>query len=594
MEQEKSGNYQEDLHLENYTAKYEEKKAGWETMIYEGGRKKESLNGYWHYGVDQYDTCLRANWYKEQYYDEEGRTLPVDFSFDEWPVMKLPCCWNMQQEAYKLYEGSFVFTRRFRYEKQGAERVFLKIGAANYVCRVFLNKQYVGMHRGGSTPFYLEITDFLQTENRILLTCDNTRKSTQVPMENTDWFNYGGVYRDIELIRVPEIFIRDLRINLEPDNTDYNVIEAELELSDMTSGTAELEIPGLGIRQEIPVKDGRGQCRIGAKPTLWTPENPVLYDIRVSFGADLVSDRMGFRTIKAEGNTIYLNGEPVFLRGISCHEESVENGKALTGEERLENLKLAKELGCNYMRLAHYPHNEQTARLADELGILLWEEIPVYWAIAFHNKETLADAKNQLLELMRRDYNRASVIIWSVGNENADTDARLAFMGELANTAHDYDHTRMVSAACLVDGEKNQICDRLCDYLDVIGINEYCGWYTPDFEKLPEMLNNSHPAKPVVITEFGADARPGQRGTIADKFSEDCQAYVYERQVETLEKSDYIKGMTPWILYDFRCPRRLSAIQDYYNLKGLCSADKSYKKPAFFVLQEFYRRKAQK
>ena len=108
------------------------------------------------------------------------------------------------------------------------------------------------------------------------------------------------------------------------------------------------------------------------------------------------------------------------------------------------------------------------------------------------------------------------------------------------------------------------------------------------------MLKDSHPAKPVVITEFGADARPGRRGTIADKFSEDCQAYVYERQVETLEKSDYIKGMTPWILYDFRCPRRLSAIQDYYNLKGLCSADKSYKKPAFFVLQEFYRRMAQK
>lgn len=592
MDGDRGGNFQQEMHLEDYTAKYEGRNAGYQTMIYDSGRTKESLNGYWGYGVDQYDTCLRAEWYKEIYEDEEGRSLPVDFSFDEWPKMKLPCCWNLQKEAYMLYEGSFVFTRKFWYEKLAAsERVFLKIGAANYVCRVFLNQQYVGMHRGGSTPFYFEITELLQRENRILLTCDNTRRSTQVPMENTDWFNYGGVYRDIELIRVPKVFIRDFHIQLKPGNSERNIIEAELDTSEVLDGTASIRIPELGIHQELAVRCGKGSVWIAAQPELWTPENPRLYEVTVSFGADVVCDRVGFRTVEVKGNSIYLNGEPIFLRGISCHEESRENGKALTQEERLENIMLAKELGCNFMRVAHYPHSEHMARLADELGILLCEEIPVYWAIAFTNRGTLTDAKNQLLELMRRDRNRASVIIWSIGNENADTDARLNFMSELAKTAHAYDPARLVSAACLVDSRENKICDRLCEYLDVIGINEYCGWYTPEFKKLPQMLANSDPDQPVIITEFGADARPGQRGTIADKFSEDCQAYIYEKQVETLGKTDYVKGMTPWILYDFRCPRRLSNLQDYYNLKGLCSADKKYKKPAFYVLQKFYRSK---
>lgn len=589
MERESGGNFQADIHLKDYTARYENKKAGYETMIYDSGRKRESLNGLWSYAVDQYDTCLRREWYKEEYYDSDGRTIPVDFSFDAWPTMKLPSCWNMEKERYFLYDGSFVFTRTFRYEKEKQERVFLKIGAANYICRVFLNKEYVGMHLGGSTPFYFEITDLLQRENRIMLTCDSTRRDTQVPMESTDWFNYGGIYRDIEIIRVPEIFVSNLQVGLQPENPARNIIQTEIEISEQVDGTAILNIEELGIHREIEIRSGRGICRIQADIQLWSPEEPHLYDVTVRFGDDEVSDRVGFRTIEVRGNEIYLNGKSIFLRGISSHEESYRNGKALTQEERLENLMLAKELGCNFMRLAHYPHNEQMARLADELGMLLWEEIPVYWAIAFDNEKTLADAKNQLLELIRRDQNRASVIIWSVGNENEDTQARLEFMGELARTAHTYDKTRMVSAACLVNQRENKIQDRLSEYLDIIGLNEYYGWYQPDFETLPQLLKNSVPDKPVIITEFGADARPGYRGTVSDKFTEDCQKYIYEKQVETLGKIDYVKGMTPWILYDFRCPRRTSAIQDYYNLKGLCSADKKYKKPAFYVMQKFYQ-----
>lgn len=298
---------------------------------------------------------------------------------------------------------------------------------------------------------------------------------------------------------------------------------------------------------------------------------------------------MGFREIRVQGHDILLNGKSIFLRGISAHEESVPNGKALTDEERLENIRLAKELGCNFMRAAHYPHDERMARLADREGILLWEEIPVYWAIRFTREKTYADARNQLLELIERDWNRASVIIWSVGNENADSDERLAFMKNLADTAHAADENRLVSAACLVSFRENAIADRLAEHLDVIGLNEYFGWYTPDFRLLPQLFENSHPTKPVIVTELGADALPGHHSTITDKGTEECQVYVYEKQVETLRGIDYVRGMTPWILYDFRCPRRTSVIQGYYNRKGLLNPEKTYKKPAFYVLQRYYQ-----
>ncbi len=587
MAEKKQKKYMSDIHLEDYTEQYELGFATAETMVFDGGRRKESLNGQWHYAIDQYDTCLRQKWYKERYYDDQGLSIPIDYSFDEWPIMQLPACWNTVSKEFLLYDGSMIFTRRFSFRREGEEEVFLRIGAASYLCRVFLNGEYVGMHRGGSTPAYWNITQYLKDNNRIVVAVDSTRRPEQVPTENTDWFNYGGLYRDIELIRVPKTYIKDFRIALVPDGT-FSRIQVKVKLSEAQNTTAKLSISELGIEQEIPVTDGEGALVLEAKPALWSPENPKLYDVELSCATDKVSDRVGFREIKVVGREILLNGKALFLRGISCHEESVENGKGLTDAERIENILLAKEMGCNFMRIAHYPHHERMAKLADEMGILLWEEIPVYWAIRFEREKTYEDAENQLRELIIRDWNRASVIIWSVGNENADTDERLKFMGSLAECAHREDDTRLVSAACLVDGAKNMIADRLIDYLDVIGINEYCGWYTPDFRKLPELMENSNPSKPVIITEFGADAMPDHHGTITDKGTEECQVYVYEKQIETLREIDYIKGMTPWILYDFRCPRRASVIQQYYNRKGLLSPDKKYKKPAFSTLQKFY------
>lgn len=574
--------------MEQYEKEYFDKLATFETMVFDRFREKESLNGQWHYTVDQYDTCLRQKWFEENYYDKYGNTLPVDFSFNEWEETSLPCCWNVIDDTYKLYDGSMVYTRTFTYSKLSEdEHIILKIGAANYMCHIFINKQYVGMHRGGSTPCYFDISSYLQKENRIIIQVDSTRRINQVPSTNTDWFNYGGIYRDIDLFRLPETYIKDFKISLLP-NSNFSKLHASISISENYTGYAKLIIDELDISQDIKINDGTGEIIIDAKPKLWSPKSPKLYDIILKCENDQIFDKVGFREINVDGTNITLNGKPIFLRGISCHEESISHGKGLSHDEYLENILIAKELGCNFMRAAHYPHSEQLARLADEYGILLWEEIPVYWDIQFTSEDTYKDAENQLKELITRDYNRSSVIIWSVGNENSDTDERLTFMSRLAACARKLDHTRMISAACLVNEAKNAIEDRLEQHLDIIGLNEYLGWYTADWSRLPGLFDNSSPEKPVIITEFGADAYPYLRGTITDKGTEDCQAYVYKKQIDKIRQIPYIKGMTPWILYDFRCPRRTSAIQKFYNTKGLLSADKKHKKLAFKILQDFY------
>lgn len=586
-----SNNFVFNIHDRDYQKPYYQKCITHEDLIFTNGRESEPLNGRWNYGIDQYDTCIRSKWYEETYQDSDGRPLPVDFTFDAWPEITVPSCWNMDQPELFYYEGSIVYTRKFDYTNHGEHRIFLKFGAINYEAKVFLNRQYLGIHLGGSTPFTIEVTNHLQASNRLLVVVNNTRKSSSIPGDNTDWFNYGGIYRDVELFRLPDTFIKDFQIYLIPDS-QFNKIQINFSIDgELSSGEAILEISELNLRIPIPIANGVGDILLNVKPHLWTPEDPYLYHVKLSYYQDTINDQIGFREIKVKGSKILLNGKPVFLKGISCHEESIIHGKAVTDEEIIENIELAKEMGCNYIRLAHYPHTERAARLADQLGIMLWEEIPVYWAIEFENPQSYQDAENQLTELIKRDKNRASVIIWSVGNENPDTDARLHFMKSLAQKAKQLDPTRLVSAACLVDHTNLTISDRLADYLDIIGLNEYYGWYEPDFNKLIRIFENSKPIKPVIISEFGADAQAKFNGDSDALGTEGYQRAIYQKQLATIEKIPYIKGLSPWILYDFRCPRRLNKLQNQYNIKGLLTADKKYKKPAFYVMKNFYRTK---
>ena len=420
-------------------------------------------------------------------------------------------------------------------------------------------------------------------ENRLAIQVDNRRADDRVPMTHFDWFNHGGLYREVALLALPRVFIRRAEFVLANGG-----IRASIRLSDAVDGFAMVEIPGLRIAASVAIRAGVGEISIDASPALWSPDSPILYDVVTRFEGDSVRDRIGFRDIRAEGERILLNGASIYLRGICVHEDDVLLGKTTSEADIRRRFADALALGCNFMRLAHYPHHERVAEIADELGVMLWAEIPVYWAIAFDDAATYADAENQLLELIERDANRASVIAWGVGNENADTDARYRFMAALAEAARGRDPSRLVAAACLINRERFEIQDRLAAHLDLIGLNEYFGWYEPDFGGLERLLANSRPGKPVIISEVGADALAGHHGEATALFTEECQAEIYRRQLEILETAPFIRGFVPWILYDYRSERRQTRFQRGWNRKGLIAEDKVTRKQAFAVLAAAY------
>jgi len=332
------------------------------------------------------------------------------------------------------------------------------------------------------------------------------------------------------------------------------------------------------------------------KLKLWAPENPKLYQVSISAGDDRVEDRIGFRSIAVRGTDILLNGHSVFLRGISLHEENpLRGGRAFSVEDARLLLGWAKELGCNFVRLAHYPHNEHMARVADELGLMLWEEVPVYWTIQWENPQTLANAKAQLSDLITRDRSRASVIVWSVANETPVSEPRTRFLKELIDSARTLDATRLVSAAMEVHADPSNANHRIVDdplgaYTDLLSFNEYVGWYDGLPDKLPLITWSLGYEKPVVISEFGADALQGFHADRLTRFSEEYQEDLYRQTIAMLERIPQWRGTTPWILTDFRSPRRpLPNVQDGWNRKGLIG-ENGTKKKAFFVLQDFYER----
>src|ERR1019366_4883985 len=216
-----------------------------------------------------------------------------------------------------------------------------------------------------------------------------------------------------------------------------------------------IRIPEAGVSASVATDaNGYAALSVPAKLTLWSPENPKLYEVTIASDTDSVRERIGFRTIETKGTDILLNGRPVFLRGVSIHEEApFRSGRAWSKEDARTLLGWAKEMGCNFVRLAHYPHNENMIREADRMGLMVWSETPVYWTISWENPDTFANASNQLAESMARDKNRAAIVLWSVANETPVNDARNAFLRKLVAQVRSADSTRLVTAAMLHHGD---------------------------------------------------------------------------------------------------------------------------------------------
>jgi beta-glucuronidase len=509
--------------------------------------------------------------------------------------MKIPGDWNSQAEKLQLYEGTVWLRQVFEADPKPGRHYALHFGAVNYEAHVYLNGKKLGMHKGGFTPFQFDVTAKLNKgRNVVVVKADNTRHPDEIPTVNTDWWNYGGITRDVTLAELPATYIADYKVQLAKG--DARRIEGFVQVAgDAPSQQVTVAIPEAGIKSTVRT-DAAGRAAISipvpaGKLAYWSPEHPKLYAVELAAGEDKLRDNIGFRTIQTRGQDILLNGKPVFLRGISLHEENPLIPGRLRGQGDMRMLlQWAKEMNCNFVRLAHYPHSEEMIRLADEMGLMVWAEVPVYWTISWTNPDTYANASAQLTDLIVRDKNRASVVIWSVGNETPVSAPRNSFMGKLAGTARALDDTRLVAAALEIHRKGSDITveDPLADQLDLVSFNEYAGWY---WASNAEMLNyrfNIKYGKPVLITEFGADALGGYHADADTRWSEEYQDTLYRNQFRMLSAIPGLRGMTPWVLVDFRSPRRQHPyFQDGWNRKGLISDD-GKKKQAFWTLKRYY------
>ena len=574
-----------------------------------GAREKFSLDGAWNALIDIYETGyysyrrtpipIGSSWFMDRSYFATPDQL-IEYDFDAAPTLDVPGDWNTQRPELYMYEGTVWYRRKFDFKPEKGKRYFIYFEGVNYESVTGLNGEILGRHEGGFTPFCFEVTGKLrEKDNSLIVKVDNRRRLENVPTVNFDWWNYGGITRSVHLVETPSTFIRDFSIGLQKDNPGFMTGSIAID-GENVRGTAVVSIPELGL--EIPVstnETGLGTFSVKADPERWSPGNPKLYTVHVTYGKDSLKDKVGFRTIETKGHDILLNGERVFLKGICIHEEkpSGKGGRAFSEEDARTTLGWAKELGCNFVRLAHYPHNENMVRMAEEMGIMVWSEIPVYWTIDWENPITYANACAQLEDNIGRDHNRCNIIIWSVANETpVGAPGRKEFLYALIDKARELDGTRLVGAAM----ETAYISDTLAtindaelfEKADIGSFNQYVGWYDGTPDKCDVLSWTFALDKPVIISEFGGGAKYGYHGPDDWRFTEEYQERLYRKNLAMLDRiGPQLAGTTPWILKDFRSPKRaLTGIQDDYNRKGLVS-EKGEKKAAFYVVRDWYSTK---
>lgn len=570
-----------------------------QTLINVYGRNTQSLNGKWDAIIDLYDQGRKNKIYLNK--KPENKIDFYEYSFDHGLRLNVPSDWNSQMPELKYYEGTVWYARRFDVAKQSDQRLFLYFGAVSYRCRIYLNGKEIGQHEGGFTPFQMEVTDAVkEKDNFLAVEVNNTRTVDAIPAMAFDWWNYGGITRDVFLVSTPKVFIEDYFIQL--DKRKSNQIDAQVKLSEKVANTpVTIEIPELQLKQTLKT-DANGEVKtsfLTKKLKRWSPNTPTLYKVKVSSESDQVTEEIGFRNVWVKGEDVYLNDQPIFLKSISFHEEIPQRkGRAFSQADAVMLLSEAKALGCNMIRLAHYPQNEYIVRLAEKMGFLLWEEIPIWQGIDFENQATKEKAGKMMQEMVMRDKNRCALTFWGVANETQPSAPRNAFIKYLIETTKAIDTTRLITAAFdLVRFNKDRqvfiMDDPFIKELDVVAVNKYMGWYHP-WPVTPDKATwDVAKGQPLIVSEFGGEALYGKTGDadVVSSWSEDYQATLYRDNLEMFKHIPNLRGTSPWVLFDFRSPFRFHPTnQEDWNRKGLVS-DQGYRKKAWYLMKAYYDNK---
>ncbi|MBV5281346.1 MAG: glycoside hydrolase family 2 [Paludibacter sp.] len=558
-------------------------------------RNATSLNGNWNVILDPLGG---GEW--RQVWLEKKPTLKTDFfeySFEGGPQLKVPGDFNSQMPELTYLEGTVWYKKEFRYTVTAGKRLFVHFGAVNYLADVYLNGEKIGVHEGGFTPFQFEITtNVKEGANSLIVKVDNKRLKNGLPGIGYDWFNYGGITRDVHLVETGATYIEDYHIQLRKGSSKEVLGWIKLN-GEGKQQRIKVRIPELGLKYSTK-SDNSGVAKLNFSSAfkLWSPDSPKLYKVVVECETDTIEDEIGFRNIEVKGSKIVLNGKPIFIKAVNIHEENpYKRARAISQDDAVLLLDQAKELGCNLVRLAHYPHNEYMVKQAEKMGLMVWSELPVYQHIEFADSVVPLKLETMLKEMVRRDRNRCAVVVWSLSNETyTGTPKRTEELISLTEKCKALDSTRLITHVINDQGYKNNtfsVWDTLYRYSDIIALNEYIGWYIPwQGSPTETKWETAFPDKPVFISEFGGEALYGSKHGPTDEaasWTEEYQEKIYTDQIKMFKNIPNLSGVCPWLLFDYRSIGRMHPLQNGYNRKGLIS-EKGEKKKAWHVMQKYF------
>lgn len=569
-------------------------------MINVSGRScTTSLNGMWTVIIDPGDAGEWQRVWEERRL--QSKSDFVEYLFDGGPELQVPGDFNTQMCELTYFEGTVWYRKRFDYALQCGKRLFIHFGAVNYTAVVYLNGEEIGQHEGGFTPFQFEITDMVKNgKNTVIVKVNNNRAGNGLPGYGYDWFNYGGITRDVDLVETESTYIEDYFIQLKKDSLETVLGWVKLNGAASSDQNIVVEIPELGISHNTKTnKNGIAKVELTSVFQHWSPENPKLYKVTIENGQETVTDEIGFRSIETRRGEVFLNGKPVFIKAVNIHEENpYKRARAHSIEDARILLDAAKKLGCNMVRLAHYPHSENMVKEAERMGLMVWSELPVYQHIQF--SDSLMPGKLELMmnEMVCRDKNRTCVVIWCLSNETyPSTPIRDEALIDLTWKTRAQDSTRLVVHVMNTQGYSDNtfnVWDSLYKYSDLLAVNEYIGWYIPWQGKPSETKwDIAFPDKPVFISEFGGEALYGNNDGPSDEAAYWTEGYleqIYIDQVEMFRTVPNLVGVCPWLLFDYRSLGRMNQIyQNGFNRKGLLDEDGNMKK-AWYIIHEYFKR----
>jgi len=572
---------------------------------------------------------------------DAGDRYKTDYDDQSWLIKTIPGVEN-ELKAYEktpeYYEDGVWYRQRFTVpDSLSGSLIKLMFYAVNYVADVWLNGAYLGYHEGGYTPFAFNVSGVVNcgSENVLAVRVDNPpwgKRQDIVPFYKVDWFNYTGIIHDVYLEFSPSISV--IRADVVPIDNAGNV-QTQLVLYNTSSSPAEVQVALEVFNAEIDptniateqVSDLIGQAaalsgitttvltappessqvwQVSFKienPRQWTPALPNLYVLKISLTQsgkkiDEFYTQFGLRFVETAGNKVLLNGVPVFFTGIARHEDSPDYGRSLPSEQIFQDLKIVKTMNVNLLRTAHYPNHPYTYLIADRLGLAIMEEIPVWWfdqETPWLIQNTLRHIHQQMWrEMIFRDYNRPSILLWSTCNECKDVINRLNYIETVKNDLHNnYNDHRLVTQSAAADRPGPE--DPSQQACDVAGWTMYFGifhgsTYYEGTKKFLEAAHLNYPDKPILNTEFGYWS--GEDRTLMITQVVVCNstfAALKEKAVMdalgNYNPAGYLMGSTWWCIFDW-----YTCQQPYgFQSMGVYQMNRTSEKTVALALRQFYQ-----